>query len=94
MPCYSLATRAQAIVIKALGTPLKVITYITRISARYISNLVKKVVENSWRADWVLLDDHLKDKPHVGRTKKITPNIEQRVVNAITCDRYRRKKSS
>ena len=47
MPCYGLVIRAQAVVIKALGTPLKVITYVTRISARYIGNLVKKVVENS-----------------------------------------------
>ena len=55
---------------------------------------MKKAVENSWRADWVLLDDHLKDKPRVGRTKKITPDIEQRVVNAVTCDCYGREKSS
>ena len=47
MPRYGLATRAQAVVIKALGIPLKIITYVTGISARYISNLVKKAVENS-----------------------------------------------
>ena len=49
MPRYGLAIRAQAVVINALGTPLKVITYITRISARHIGNLVKKAVENGWR---------------------------------------------
>ena len=51
MPRYGLATRAQAVVIKALGTPLKIITNVTGISARHISNLVKKAVENGWRAD-------------------------------------------
>ena len=51
IPYYGLATRAQAIVIKALRTPLKVITHITRISAKHIGNLVKKAVENGWRAD-------------------------------------------
>ena len=51
MPYYGLATRAQAVVMKALGTPLKVITHITRISARHIGNLVKKAVENGWRTD-------------------------------------------
>jgi len=82
------------VVIKALNTPLKVITRITGISGRHIGNLVKKAVENGWRADWVLLDDHLKDKPRVGRTKRITPDIEQKVINAVTCDCYGREKSS
>jgi len=69
MPYYGLATRAQAVVMKALGTSLKVITRITGISGRHIGNLVKKVVENGWRIDWVLLDNHLKDKPHVGHKR-------------------------
>ncbi len=42
MPRYSLVTRAQAIVIKALRIPLKVTTYVTGISVRHISNLVKR----------------------------------------------------
>ncbi|OCK94124.1 uncharacterized protein K441DRAFT_562279, partial [Cenococcum geophilum 1.58] len=41
-----------------------------------------------------LLNDYLKDKPRIGRTKKITPDIKQRVVNAVICDYYGRKKSS
>ena len=94
MPYYGLATRAQAVVMKALGTPLKLITQATGISSKHIGNLLKKAVANGWRADWVLLDDHLEDKSRVGRTKKITPDIEQRVVNAVTCDRYGREKSS
>jgi N-acyl-D-aspartate/D-glutamate deacylase len=94
MPYYGLATRAQAVVIKTLGIPLKLITKVTGISGKYIGNLLKKAVENGWRADRVLLDNHLRDKPRVGRTKKITPNIEQRVINAVICDRYGRKKSS
>jgi hypothetical protein len=51
MPYYGLAIRAQAVVIKALGTPLKLITEITGISGKYIGNLVKKAVENSWNAN-------------------------------------------
>src|SRR6266568_2558082 len=94
MPYYGLATRAQAIIIKALGTPLKLITQVTRISSKHISNLLKKAVKNGWRTDWVLLNDYLKDKPHKGRTKKITPDIKQRVINAVICDYYGREKSS
>ncbi|OCK99243.1 uncharacterized protein K441DRAFT_538134, partial [Cenococcum geophilum 1.58] len=41
-----------------------------------------------------LLNDHLRDKPRPGRKKKITPNLKQKVINAITCDRYGRKKST
>jgi hypothetical protein len=40
MPHYGLATRTQAVVMKALGTPLKVITYVTGISARHIGSQV------------------------------------------------------
>ena len=94
MPYYSLATRAQAVVMRALGTPLKAITQVTRISTKHIGNLLKKAVENGWRADWVLLNDHLRDKPRVGRKKKITPDLKQKVINAVTCDRYRREKST
>ena len=47
MPYYGLIMRAQAVVIKALGTPLKLITKITGISSKHIGNLVKKAVENS-----------------------------------------------
>jgi len=51
MPHYNLAARAQAVVMKTLGTPLKLITHVTGISVRHIGNLVTKVVENGWRAD-------------------------------------------
>ncbi|OCK91231.1 uncharacterized protein K441DRAFT_575680, partial [Cenococcum geophilum 1.58] len=37
---------------------------------------------------------YFKDKPCRGRKKKITPNLKQRVINAVTCDRYRREKST
>ena len=94
MPSYGLATRAQAVVMRALGTPLKVITCVTGISSKHIGNLLKKAVENGWRADWVLLNDHLRDKPRVGRKKKITPNLKQKVINTVTCNHYGRKKST
>jgi len=94
MPYYGLATRAQAVVMRALGTPLKVITQVTGISTKHIGNLLKRAVENGWHADWVLLDDHLRDKPRPGRKKKITPDLEQKVINAVTSDRYGREKST
>jgi transposase len=94
MPYYGLATRAQAVVMRALGTPLKAIAQVTGISTKHIGNLLKKAVENGWHADWVLLNDHLKDKPGRGRKKKITPDLKQKVINAVTCDRYGRKKST
>ena len=59
-PCYGFIIRAQAIVIKALRIPLKVITYVIEISTRHIGNLIKKVVKNSWWADKVLLNNYLR----------------------------------
>ena len=46
MPYYGLTTRAQAVVMRALGTPLKAITQVTGISTKHISNLLKRAVEN------------------------------------------------
>ena len=94
MPRYGLATRAQAVVMKALGTPLKIITCITGISARHIGNLVKKAVENGWHADWVLFNDHFKNKPGLRHKKTITPNLEQKVINTVMCNCYGREKST
>ena len=94
MPHYGLATKAQAVVIKALKTPLKVITYVTGISARHISNLVKKAIENGWRADWVLFNNHFKNKPGPGCKKTITSNFKQKVINTVICDYYGREKST
>ncbi|OCK94623.1 uncharacterized protein K441DRAFT_560967, partial [Cenococcum geophilum 1.58] len=37
---------------------------------------------------------HLKNKPGLGRKKTITPNLKHKVVNAVICDRYGRKKST
>ena len=76
MPRYSLITRAQAIVIKALGISLKVIIYITGISTRHIGNLVKKVIENSWYVDWLLFNNYFKNKPGLKYKKTITPNLK------------------
>jgi hypothetical protein len=42
----------------------------------------------------VLLDNHLRDKPRVGRKKKITPDLKQKVINAVTCNRYGCEKST
>ena len=72
--------------------PLKAITQVTRISNKHIGNLLKRAVENGYRADWVLLNNYLKDKPRVGRKKKITSNLKQKVINAVICDRYGRKR--
>ena len=86
MPSYGLVTRAQAVVMRALGTPLKVITCVTRISSKHISNLLKKAIKNSWYLDWVLLNDHLKNKPRPRPKKKITLDFKQKVINTVTCD--------
>ena len=76
MPYYSLTTKAQAVVMRALSTPLKAITQVTGISTKHVSNLLKRAVKNSWHADWVLLNNYFKNKPRQGHKKKITPNLK------------------
>ena len=71
---------------RALGTPLKVITYVTGISSKHISNLLKKAVENGCYIDQVLLNNYFKNKPYLGAKKKITPNLKQKVINTVMCD--------
>ena len=55
----------------------------TGISAKHIGNLVKKAVENGWRADQVFLNNYFKNKPGLGCKKTITSNLKQKVINYL-----------
>jgi transposase len=88
MPYYGLATRAQAITLRAVGIAYKIITDITGISARHVQNLVDKAVSCGWNANEPLLDSDVKDKPGRGRKRKFTKEQEKEIVEAILTDRY------
>ena len=88
MPYYGLATRAQAITLRALGVAYQKITEITGISARHVQNLVGIALSRGWEADKPLLDSGVKDKPGRGRKRKFTKVQEMEIVEAVLTDRY------
>jgi transposase len=93
MPYYGLATRAQAITLRALGVAYKTITDITGISARHMQNLLGIAFSRGWKANEPLLDSDVKDKAGQGRKRKFTKEQEQEIVEAILTDRYSQEKT-
>jgi transposase len=93
MPYYSLATRAQAITLRALGVAYQKVTEITGISTRHVQNLVGIAISRGWKADTPLLDSDVKDKPGWGQKRKFTKEQEMEIVEAILTDRYGREKT-
>jgi hypothetical protein len=93
MPYYGLATRAQAVVLRAAGVTLKQISTITSITTKHIKNLYTKATTRGWNPLSPLLDVYIKDKPRPRRKKLVTPEKELEIVNAVLRDRYGREKS-
>jgi transposase len=93
MPYYGLATRAQAVVLRAAGVTLKQISTITSITTKHIKNLYTKATTRGWNPLSPLLDVYIKDKPRPRRKKLVTLEKELEIVNAVLQDRYRREKS-
>jgi hypothetical protein len=90
MPSYDLATKAQAIVMLALCQTLLKITLVTGICSKHIKNLYRQAIERGWEIEKPLLNQHLLPKPGRGRKRKITPEIEERIISMVTQDRYGR----
>jgi transposase len=93
MPSYGLATRAQAVILRAAGVTLKQISAVTSITTKHIKNLYNEATTRGWNPLSPLLDIHIKDKPRPGRKKQVTPEKELEIVNAVLRDRYGREKS-
>ena len=65
----------------------------TGITQRQAWNIHKEAENRGWSPGTPLLDRHVKDKDRSGRKKKITPTMEQAVVDAVTKDQYGREKT-
>src|SRR5207248_9287755 len=79
---YQLATRAQALAIKAMGATLEHIQHITEIKHRTLQYIFKRACSYSWNPSTHLhiLDSHVIDTPHTGSKVKITREFEQRIL--------------
>ena len=96
MGFYQLATKAQALAIKAMGATLDHIERITEIKRRALQYIFKKARSRGWDPVCrpLLLDGYIIDAPRTGRKIKITREFEQRIIKKATSDRYGREKSS
>src|SRR5947209_20548209 len=63
-------------------------------STKHIANLLKRAFEHGWNPQSVLLDNHVRDKLRPGRKLKITADVEEKILRAVTLDRYGREKSA
>jgi len=95
MVFYQLATRAQALAMKAMGATLEHIQCITEIKRRTLQYIFKRARSRSWdpSAHPRILDGHVIDAPHTGSKVKITCEFEQRILKKVTSDRFGREKS-
>ena len=95
MGFYQLATRAQALAIKAMGATLKYIQKITQIKRRSLQYLFKKALNYGWHptTNPLILDGYIIDAPRTGPKVKVTRLFKQRILKKVTSDQYGREKS-
>ncbi|OCK99057.1 uncharacterized protein K441DRAFT_540712 [Cenococcum geophilum 1.58] len=96
MGFYQLATKAQALAIKAIGATLDYIENITQIKRRTLQYIFLKARSRGWDpiSRPLILDGYIIDAPYTGRKIKITREFELRIIKKATSDRYGREKSS
>ena len=82
MVFYQLATRAQALAMKAMGATLEHIQRITEIKRWTLQYIFKRARSRGWdpSAHPRILDGHVIDAPHTGSKVKITHEFEQRIL--------------
>jgi transposase len=94
MPSYDIATRAQALTLKAMGRPNAEIQLITGMQPRTVQLLYQKALERGFDPETkIILNHHVDDGKRSGRPKKQTTELIQDVVSKVRRDRYGREKS-
>ena len=95
MGFHQLATRAQALAMKAMGATLQHIERITEIKRRTLQYIFKKARSRGWDPSSrpLILDGYIIDAPRTGSKVKITRKFEQRILKKVTTDRFGREKS-
>ena len=95
MVFYEIATRAQALAMKAMGATLNQIENITKIKRRSLQYLIKKALNRGWNptTNPLIIDGYVIDAPHPGKKTKCTREFEQQILKKVTSNRYSREKS-
>ena len=96
MGFHQLATRAQALAMKAMGATLDYIENITQIKRRNLQYIFSKARSRGWDpvSRPLILDGYIINAPRTGRKIKITREFKLRIIKKATSDRYGREKSS
>src|SRR5438445_10855909 len=90
---FNIVTHAQAVILRSLGEALVVIQQQTGITPRHVRNLHNEAQKRGWDPGTPLMLQHVKNKVRSGRPIRITPSVEQAVVDAVLKDRYGREES-
>ena len=88
MGFYQLATRAQALAMKAMGTTLDYIENITQIKRRNLQYIFSKARSCGWDpvSRPLLLDGYIVNAPCAGRKIKINYEFKLRIIKKVTSD--------
>jgi hypothetical protein len=88
MVFYQLATRAQALAMKAMGATLEQIQNITQIKRRSLQYLIKKALNCGWNPtiNPLILDGYIINTPRASRKLKVTREFKQRILKKVTSD--------
>ena len=92
----TIAQRIQALALVEHGIAAKMVQAVTGVSTRSISALKIKARQRGYdpAVSRVLEVEYIEDAPRSGRPKKVTPEVEQAILNNVVQDRNSREKSS
>ena len=92
----TIGQRLQALSLIEHGISAKVVQAITEVSIQSISSLKRKARDRGYdpTVSRVLKVEYVQDAPRSGRPSKVTPAIEQAILNNVRHDRNGREKSS
>ena len=95
MGFHQLATRAQALALKAMRATLDYIQHITEIKHQTLQYIFKRARSHSWDpvSHPLILSNYIIDAPHTGSKVKITRKFKQRILKKVTTNQYNREKS-
>ena len=96
MAHYNIATRAQAVILKAEGRKYAEIEASTGMSKSAIRYTYKKALDRGWHPteNPQLRDEHVIDGERPGAPKKLTEEKIKEIVDRVIKDRYGREKSA
>ena len=88
---YQLATRAQALAMKAIGAILEHIQSITLIKRRALQYLFKKVINCGWNptTNPLIINGYVVNGPRPGRKPKVTYNPYGPLLSALCIKKVR-----